>query len=39
MLLVKERMPNQKVVAVVSDLMFTVKIQGAAKREGLELVR
>ena len=32
-------MPNQKkIVALSSDLMFTVKIQDAAKREGLEAV-
>lgn len=32
-------MPDQKrVVAVVSDLMFTVKIQEAAKRAGMEVV-
>ncbi len=33
-------MPNEKnrIVAVVSDLMFTVKIQEAAKRAGLETV-
>ena len=33
-------MPNQKkkVVAVLSDLMFTVKIQEAAKRAGLDAV-
>jgi CheY-like chemotaxis protein len=29
--------PRKKVVAVLSDLMFTVKIQEAAKRAGLEL--
>lgn len=31
-------MSNQRVVAVVSDLMFTAKIQDAAKRVGLEAV-
>lgn len=32
-------MPSQKrIVAVVSDLMFTVKIQEAAKRAGMEVV-
>lgn len=32
----KKKMPNQKtIVAIVSDLMFTVKIQEAAKRAGL----
>ncbi len=32
-------MPSQKrVVAVLSDLMFTVKIQEAAKRAGMEVV-
>jgi len=32
-------MPNQKkIVALLSDLMFTVKIQDAAKRAGLEAV-
>ena len=30
--------PKKKVVAVVSDLMFTVKIQEAAKRAGLDAV-
>jgi CheY-like chemotaxis protein len=30
--------PKKKVVAVLSDLMFTVKIQEAAKRVGLEVV-
>jgi len=30
--------PKKKVVAVLSDLMFTVKIQEAAKRAGLEPV-
>lgn len=29
---------NKKIVAVLSDLMFTVKIQEAAKRAGLEIV-
>ena len=29
---------NQKIVAVLNDLMFTVKIQEAAKRAGLEPV-
>jgi CheY-like chemotaxis protein len=29
---------NKKIVAVLSDLMFTVKIQEAAKRVGLETV-
>lgn len=29
---------NKKIVAVLSDLMFTVKIQEAAKRAGLEVV-
>lgn len=29
---------NKRVVAVLSDLMFTVKIQEAAKRAGLEAV-
>jgi CheY-like chemotaxis protein len=29
---------NKKVVAVLSDLMFTVKIQDAAKRAGVEAV-
>jgi CheY-like chemotaxis protein len=29
-------MATKKVIAVVSDLMFTVKIQDAAKRAGLE---
>ena len=29
---------NRKIVAVVSDLMFTVKIQDAAKRAGLDVV-
>jgi CheY-like chemotaxis protein len=29
---------GKKVVAVVSDLMFTVKIQDAAKRAGLEAI-
>lgn len=28
---------NRKIVAVVSDLMFTVKIQDAAKRAGLDV--
>lgn len=31
-------MSNNRVVAVVKDLMFTVKIQDAAKRAGLEAV-
>jgi CheY-like chemotaxis protein len=31
-------LPTKKVVAVLSDLMFTVKIQEAAKRAGLEAV-
>jgi CheY-like chemotaxis protein len=31
-------MAAKKIVAVVSDLMFGVKIQGAAKRAGLETV-
>jgi len=33
-------MPNQKkkIVAVLNDLMFTVKIQEAAKRAGLDVV-
>ena len=32
-------MPNQKkIVALLSDLMFTVKIQDAAKRAGVEAV-
>lgn len=31
-------MQTKKVVAVLSDLMFTVKIQDAAKRAGLEAV-
>jgi CheY-like chemotaxis protein len=31
-------MPSRKIVAVLSDLMFTVKIQEAAKRVGLEAV-
>ena len=32
-------MPNQKkIIAVLNDLMFTVKIQDAAKRAGLEAV-
>ena len=30
--------PKKKVVAVLNDLMFTVKIQEAAKRVGLEVV-
>jgi CheY-like chemotaxis protein len=30
--------PRKKVVAVLSDLMFTVKIQDAAKRAGLDVV-
>lgn len=30
--------PRQKVVAVLSDLMFTVKIQEAVKRAGMEVV-
>jgi CheY-like chemotaxis protein len=30
--------PTNKVVAVLNDLMFTVKIQEAAKRVGLEVV-
>jgi CheY-like chemotaxis protein len=30
--------PKKKVLAVLSDLMFTVKIQAAAKRTGLEVV-
>lgn len=29
---------NKKIVAVLSDLMFTVKIQEAAKRAGLDVV-
>lgn len=31
-------MPKKKVIAVLSDLMFTVKIQDAAKRAGIEPV-
>ena len=31
-------MQTKKVVAVLSDLMFTVKIQDAAKRAGLDAV-
>jgi CheY-like chemotaxis protein len=30
--------PRKKVVAVLSDLMFTVKIQDGAKRAGLDVV-
>jgi CheY-like chemotaxis protein len=30
--------PTKKIVAVLSDLMFTVKIQDAAKRAGLDVV-
>ena len=30
-------MPSRKLVAVVSDLMFTVKIQEAAKRAGMQV--
>jgi PleD family two-component response regulator len=30
--------PKKKVLAVVSDLMFTVKIQDAAKRAGLDVI-
>jgi len=33
-----KRMAGKRVVAVVSDLMFTAKIQDAAKRTGLEAV-
>lgn len=29
---------NKKIVAVLSDLMFTVKIQEAAKRAGLDVI-
>ncbi len=31
-------MPSRKIVAVLNDLMFTVKIQEAAKRAGLEAI-
>ncbi len=31
-------MPSKKIVAILNDLMFTVKIQEAAKRAGLEAV-
>jgi CheY-like chemotaxis protein len=31
-------MPKKKIIAVLSDLMFTVKIQEAAKRAGIETV-
>ncbi|HXE11141.1 MAG TPA: hypothetical protein VN633_03415 [Bryobacteraceae bacterium] len=31
-------MSKKKIIAVLSDLMFTVKIQGAAKRAGIEAV-
>jgi CheY-like chemotaxis protein len=31
-------MPNKRVIGVLSDLMFMVKIQEAAKRTGLEAV-
>ncbi|HMF78107.1 MAG TPA: hypothetical protein VK604_20790 [Bryobacteraceae bacterium] len=30
--------PKKKIIAVLSDLMFTVKIQDAAKRAGLDVV-
>lgn len=30
--------PGKKVIAVLSDLMFTVKIQDAAKRAGLDVI-
>lgn len=33
-----KRMRSKRVIAVVSDLMFTAKIQDAAKRAGLEAV-
>ena len=31
-------MPSRKIIAILNDLMFTVKIQEAAKRVGLETV-
>jgi CheY-like chemotaxis protein len=33
-----EVMANKQVIAVVSDLMFTAKIQDAARRAGLDIV-
>ena len=30
--------PRKKLVAVLTDLMFTVKIQEAAKRAGMDVV-
>jgi CheY-like chemotaxis protein len=36
MLFLGKRMASKRVVAVVSDLMFTAKIQDAAKRAGVE---